>query len=180
MDIPYTDTLTYCSFYGVQMDEITAGNVQGFDPASVYKTYDDYASDAERYYLEYFLRDAYEYYGYDFKYYDGQPVDEEKVKELISHFDKINYYMSITTKFVFEEQLREKDKEKGIERAPELVEEEAQKALDAYMKAQDERRLSVARVFLKGLKFVNEKGQPLKMIPKLQLDPELLEQPLYR
>ena len=27
--------------------------------------------------------------------------------------------------------------------------------------------------------FINKDGQPLHMMPKLELDPELLEQPLY-
>ena len=33
---------------------------RGFDATAIYRTYDEYANDAERYYLEYFLRDAYE------------------------------------------------------------------------------------------------------------------------
>jgi len=39
--------------------------------------------------------------------------------------------------------------------------------------------LSVAKELLKSLEFVNEKGLPLKFIPKLKLDRTLLEQPLY-
>jgi len=40
-------------------------------------------------------------------------------------------------------------------------------------------RLSNARFLLRGLRFVNKKGQPLRMMPKLELDPALLEQPVY-
>jgi hypothetical protein len=34
-------------------------------------------------------------------------------------------------------------------------------------------------MMLHGLRFVSKDGKPLKMMPKLQLDPALLEQPLY-
>ena len=40
-------------------------------------------------------------------------------------------------------------------------------------------RRRVAAVLLKGLEFVNKNDQPLHMMPKLQLDLALLEQPLY-
>ena len=32
---------------------------------------------------------------------------------------------------------------------------------------------------MRGLRFINEDGQPLKMMTPLKLDPALLEQPLY-
>lgn len=184
LDIPYTDTLTYCSFYGEQMDEIGVGNVQGFDPASVYRTYDEYAGDEERYYLEYFLRDAYEYYGYDFKYYDGQPVDEIKIKALVENFHRLYHYMRITIKVFFENQVetewKDSCKDEASKHDDNAMEQEVEKRLDEYMESERERALSVAQTLMDGLKFVNEKGQPLKMIPKLELDPALLEQPLYR
>jgi hypothetical protein len=40
-------------------------------------------------------------------------------------------------------------------------------------------RLSLALYLLKGLRFINKNGQPLKMMKPLKLDPALLEQPLY-
>jgi len=43
--------------------------------------------------LEYFLRDAYEYYGYDFIAYDNGPMDEERVRQLAEGFDTLNGYM---------------------------------------------------------------------------------------
>ena len=81
--------MTYCSLNGEVDPESLAGNVRGFDPAAVYRTYDEYVNDAERTYIEYFLRDAYEYYGYGFQYYDGQPVDEAKAEELIRNWIKL-------------------------------------------------------------------------------------------
>ena len=40
-------------------------------------------------------------------------------------------------------------------------------------------RLKIAKVLLRGLDFINWRGQPLHMMPRLELDPALLEQPLY-
>ncbi len=37
----------------------------------------------------------------------------------------------------------------------------------------------IAAFLLRGLRFVNKNGQPLKMMKPLKLDPALLEQPLY-
>ena len=102
LDLPYTETMTYCSLLG-EKDPFSdlEGYAAGFDPSSVYKTYDDYVNDSERIYIEYFLRDAYEYYGYDFKYYDGGPMDMDRIRKLVSNFDKIDYYMRETWKKVY-------------------------------------------------------------------------------
>ena len=35
------------------------------------------------------MRDAYEYYGYDFKYYDGSEIDEERLLEWLNNFTVI-------------------------------------------------------------------------------------------
>ena len=42
-----------------------------------------------------------------------------------------------------------------------------------------ESRQKNAEILLRGLRFVNKRGQPLQMMKKLELDPALLEQPLY-
>ena len=59
LDIPYTESMTYCSDSTGLNPESYQGNVRGFDTATVYRTYDDYADDADRCLLEYFLRDVY-------------------------------------------------------------------------------------------------------------------------
>ena len=51
--------------------------------------------------------------------------------------------------------------------------------MDGIIAEADEKRLQIAKQLLKGLYFVNKNGQPLHMMPKLELDPALLEQPLY-
>lgn len=40
-------------------------------------------------------------------------------------------------------------------------------------------RLKLASRLMEGLYFINKNGQPLRMMPKLELDPALLDQPLY-
>ena len=43
-----------------------------------------------------------------------------------------------------------------------------------------EHRRRVTEILRSGLRFVNKDGQPLQMMPRLELDPALLEQSLYR
>lgn len=92
LDIPYTSSMTYCSQYG-HKDFIVEGNVSGFDPATVYRTYDEYINDAERIFIEYFLQDAYRFYGYGCQYYDGREYTEEEIKKLMEGFTTHDKYM---------------------------------------------------------------------------------------
>ena len=178
LDIPYTESMTYCSKNGERDPESLEGNVRGFDPSAVYRTYDEYINDAERSFVEYFLRDAYEYYGYDFHYYDGGPVDEARAEELVKGCTTIN---SFIRELWHDNVLM--DAGVKIEGA-ELTGEEREKAVEAYLDSliagKDENRLLIAKTLMRGLRFVNLKGQPLRMMKKLELDPALLEQPLYR
>lgn len=50
---------------------------------------------------------------------------------------------------------------------------------DKVMAAKREHRIKIMNIFLNGPRFINKNGQPLQMMKKLELDPELLEQPLY-
>ena len=177
LDLPYTESMTYCSMYGEIDPESLEGNVRGFDPAAVYRTYDEYANDAERYFLEYFLRDVYEYCGYGFQYYDGEPVDEARAEELIQGFTTINGLMRQT----WQENVisRAEFSIEGKELPSEVDAKARELALEQFMAGTDKNRLEVARLLLKGLFFINKKGQPLHMMPKLKLDEALLEQPLY-
>ena len=64
------------------------------------------------------------------------------------------------------------------------TEEEAQeiraKMLDDRLKDYHKNRVEITDVLMReGLRFVNRDGQPLHMMPRLKLDPALLEQPLY-
>ena len=123
------------------------------------------------------MRDAYEYYGYGFKYYDGKPVDEARAMELIDQFTTSNYYIRESWR---KNVLADVKVEKGGQPLPD---DEQEKSKEAYLEQRMEkirlRRISMAKSLLRNLHFVNKKGQPLQMMPKLELDPALLEQPLH-
>ncbi|MCI8422161.1 MAG: hypothetical protein HFF50_01300 [Lawsonibacter sp.] len=177
LDLPYTESMTYCSFQG-ERDPFSdvEDYATGFDPSSVYKTYDDFANDSERCYIEYFLRDAYEYFGYAFKYYDGGPMDLERIKTLVADFSKIDYYMRETWKKVYDTAGLSSN---GQPLADEIQQKMRQGMLDQRMAAHRQNREKNAEILMRGLRFVNRNGQPLHMMKKLELDPALLEQPIY-
>ena len=176
LDLPYTESMTYCSENG-EKDPTPGGDyAAGFDPSTVYRTYDDFINDDERYFIEYFLRDAYEYYGYSFHYYDGAPVDEARVKELIAGFTTVNRYIRETWKRVFEHAQVSVNGERVSAEEEQKMQEQM---LDDQMNSFDANRLANAKILLGSLRFVNKRNQPLRMMKKLELNPALLEQPLY-
>lgn len=166
LDIPYTESMTYCSSRLGLNPESLKGNARGFDPATVYRTYDEYANDDERAFLEYFMRDIYEACGYSFHYYKGEPVDEAWAREKIDGFTTLNSYIIRS--------LRECSKEVRVNGVRMENEEIAQ-----HMDGLNLNRMRIAELLLKNPRFVTRQGQPLRMIPVLQPDPALLEQPLY-
>ena len=169
LDLPYTESMTYCSSrLGVDPESL-AGNARGFDPATVYRTYDEFANDEERAFLEYFLRDAYEYYGYDFHYYQGEPVDEAWIEQKIRGFTCLDGYIEKSYQDVVQ------SKEISFKNGETPIDVTAVAPIPGY---QSNRR-RIADFLLRGLRFVNKQGQPLKMMKPLKLDPALLEQPLY-
>ena len=176
LDIPYTESMTYCSTEG-KRDKTTPGNDIGFSTGAVYRSYDEFATDAERCFIEYFMRDTYEYYGYDFQYYDGGPMDEERIRELICGFTAMNGLMRESW------QKNVLPKARMLRDGKEVVGDEIAVAqtewLNGLIVEADENRLRIAKLLSKDLCFVNKNGQPLRMMPKLELDPALLEQPLY-
>ena len=175
LDIPYTESMTYCSEQGVHDVETAEGNVVGFDTATVYRTYDEYATDEERAYIEFCLRDAYQYYGYDFHYYDGGPVDEAQIEKWVEGFTKSNRFIATSWKnnVLSKPMVGEGDDEETLDEA--LQEETLAKIKEKY----DAVRLKLAKRLMGNLYFVNKNGQPLRMMPKLELDPALLREPLY-
>ena len=179
LDLPYTESMTYCSEKGVHDVETAEGNVVGFDTATVYRTYDDYATDEERAYIEFCLRDAYEFYGYDFHYYDGTPVDEERLKNWLDGFTNINNYIAATWKnniLSDDKIIITRDGEKVAEGTNETI---RQQFLDQIRRKNDTVRLRIGKAMIDGLYFINKNGQPLRMMRKLELDPALLDEPLY-
>ena len=171
LDIPYTESMTYCSSRLGRDPESLEGNVRGFDPATVYRTYDEYANDDERAFLEYLMADIYKACGYDFHYYKGEPVDEAWVEEKIDHFSTMDGWIAHSLRQAFQTQ-----RAKGRRQTSQEEDEETIKEHLEYCR---ENRLHIAELLLKRPRFVTHGGQPLQMTPVLQPDPELLEQPLY-
>lgn len=169
LDLPYTESMTYCSSRKGIDPESLKGNARGFDPATVYRTYDEFANDEERAFLEYFLRDAYEYYGYDFHYYQGEPVDEAWIEQKIRGFTCLDGYIEKSYQDVVQ------SKEISFKNGETPIDVTAVAPIPGY---QSNRR-RIADFLLRGLRFVNKQGQPLNMMRRLKLDPALLEQPLY-
>lgn len=179
LDLPYTESMTYCSGLTGIDPESLAGNARGFDPVTVYRTYDDFANGAERSFIEYFMRDVYAAYGYDFHYYDGQPVDEERVRQWIAGFTTLNGHISDSLwQVLLAGKLAIRD-DQGVDVSSQMSREDFQKFMVVYIKNLDAVRLQIAQTLSTGLRFVNPKGQPLRMMPLLQPDPTLLDQPLY-
>lgn len=174
LDLPYTESMTYCSGRTGLNPESLKGNDRGFDPAAIYRTYDDFVDDADRALLEYFLRDVYEAYGYDFHYYKGEPVDLDWVKEKLDGIRHLDGFIAQSTA----EAVRQGFLKKGVpeEEAAEIGRREGEKQAERCR----ENRLRIMEVLLKNLYFINQDGQPLRMMKPLPLDPALLEQPLYR
>jgi len=176
LDIPYTESLTYCSQKGARDPESLEGNARGFDPVTVYRAYDEYASETERYLLEYFFRDVYDYCGYDFQYYDGAPLSDEKVVEMSRQLSVIDHYME---KSWFECVNRGALAALTVTMDGTTRVDLGGESTKMRMTSFQAHREKILKVLNRGLYFVNKKGQPLRMMPRLELDPALLEQPLY-
>lgn len=178
LDIPYTESMTYCSGPTGINPESLKGNDLGFDPAAIYRTYDDYVDDADRTILEYFMRDAYEYYGYDFHYYQGEPIDEAWIQEKLRGLQHLDSFIERTHFQYLQKNLEEKfaviSNGKQME-----CEKDCREAAQNQVKEFEENRKKILETLLRGLRFVNPQGQPLQLMKPLQLDPDLLEQPLY-
>lgn len=177
LDIPYTESMTYCSGRSGLNPESLKGNDLGFDPAAIYRTYDEYVNDADRSLLEYFLRDAYQEYGYDFHYYHGEKVDMDWVREKLKGVSNLDRRIRETTRRAIDR----KSKEGTIVSDGVTYEHEEGCELLTQHKMDEihKDRLQMTELLLKNLVFVNKDNQPLRLMKKLELDPELLEQPLY-
>ena len=103
-------------------------------------------------------------------------MDGERAAELIAGFTTLDHYIRETWRIVF----RGMEVAVNGERVAQETEEGVQdRLLEDHMENFARNRLANAKIMLEGLRFVNGNGQPLRMMPKLELDPALLEQPLY-
>ena len=177
LDIPYTESMTYCSGRAGLNPESLKGNDRGFDPAAIYRTYDEYVDDADRCLLEYFLRDAYREYGYEFHYYHGEPADMDWVREKLKGIRTLDGLIEETVR-----QAAARKCENGVIVLDSVTYQGKEgAALVAQKKMEDihKDRLEITELLMKGLTLVNSDNQPLHFMKKLELDPALLEQPLY-
>lgn len=169
LDVPYTESMTYCSDF----DGRDPGNI-GFSTAAVYRTYDEYCDQSERILIEYFLRDVYEVYGYGCESYDGSPMTQEKLEELVKN---AACGLEWVRKSWWENrEILGRQYQLEGEKLDRRIEAES---LDAIEKAK-ERRLLTVKILSHNLPFCNENGERLGFMKQLELDPDLLEQPLYR
>ena len=168
LDIPYTETMTYCSDF----EGRDPGGI-GFNTASVYRTYDEFCDVYERRMIEYMLRDVYEKYEYGYEQYDGKPMTPEEEEALL---EKCRRNLDATEKShrVNRERIGKKLDLEG-EALNSHLEEMINETLTSYRQA----RLLTVRVARYGLNFCNENGEKLMLMEPLKLDPALLEQPLY-
>ncbi len=190
LDLPYTESMTYCSKHGKRNPLSDVGNDVGFSPATIYRKNERYSNDFERAFIEFCMRDVYKFYGYDFEYYDGQPVDDAKLQNWLDNFTTLDKFIyDIYVERVVKDEVEKRIKQKMEELNGTLSDEEFAKAREnlindtmAYHMAEIRRkRLAVGRALLDdNLQFINKNGQPLHMMPMLELDPALLEMPLYR
>lgn len=168
VDIPYTESMTYCTTRRGINVAAGEGADAGFDLAPVYRTYDDYCDDADRAVLEYFLRRAYAAYGYEFHYYHGETVDTKWLQEKLNGFHHLDTLMSSAMARIVWETAGDKD---AVEKSVNT---------EKYMEEIHKHRMLIMELLLTDPCFISRNDQPLKMMKPLKLDPALLEQPLYR
>ena len=174
LDIPYTESMTYCSSEKGLNPESLEGNARGFDPVTIYRTYDDCADQFERALLEALMADVYRQYGYDFHYYNGEPVDEAWLENILAHCNCLYQMIRETFPAAYQRVMG------GIQQnANTEITYDVNQGLENYLQDMTDNRRRIAQTLLRGLRFVNANGQPLRFMKPLELDPALLEQPLY-
>lgn len=168
LDVPYAESMTYCS--GISGRD--PGNI-GFNTTAVYRTYDEYCDKNERIIIEYALRDVYQAYGYDYEHYDGQPMTQETLEDLV---ENAACGLEWVRKGWWDMRgLISKQTELEGEKLDAFIE---MMSADAVKRAKERRHLTL-RVLNYNLPFCNEKGERLRLMKMLEPVPELMEQPRY-
>lgn len=85
LNIPVTESMYRTTWCGLDRAGVTTENAvfDGFDPAPVYKKYDQYLSLFDKYRIELLTRNYMEAYGYHFKYYDGQSFSDRDLATMM-------------------------------------------------------------------------------------------------
>lgn len=151
LDIPYAESMKTCT-------NLNPNNPVGFGTGPVYRTYDEFANETEREILEYFFRDAYEFYGYRFNYYKGDAVDEAWLEEKLSEPLMLDRYIEDTSINAFRKLIKiDEEKEK-------LSDEEVMELVKKRIEGFHTNRLRVTKTLLNFARFVNQYGEPLHFI----------------
>ena len=181
VDLPYTESMTYCSVYGEYNATTGRTTDAGFSTNALKRTYEEFLGTPERYCLEYFLQDFYEHCGYDLQYYDGEPMDEERTKNFLDQFTVQDGLIRETIAVAFRHSAKKKAESDPTLSGTIITDEDinVDDAVNRHMINLNIQRMDTAKLLLQKPRFVNKAGQPLHMMPMLQLDPELLQQPLY-
>lgn len=106
-------------------------------------------------------------------------MDEERIKKWLEGFTNINGYISRSweNNVLNNEGLTITKKGQPV---PQKVTDEIKPLILADIcKKNNNIRLKIGTAMIDGLYFVNKNGQPLRMMPRLELDPALLQEPLY-
>ena len=189
LDLPYTETMTYCSYLGEHDPLSDVGNARGFSLDAIYLKNAEYANDTERAFIEFCMRDAYKFYGYDFEYWDGQPVDEERLNKWLTSFSIIDALIEQTRRelyqadsFMVMDDKQEKEARKLTEEDRLSVNTELTELMTKkFMEQIRGKRQVIGKILMQdNLQFINRNGQPLHMMPMLEPDPDLLVRPPYR
>ncbi len=191
LDIPYTDTMKYCSRFGKIDAESDKTSVVGFDTRPVFRKYEDFVDPEEQYILEYMQQPAYRQYKYDFLYYDGKEMTEEKIDYLISKCNKHKefYYDRMKEVLLNNEDYFEKVAHSIIEKVPEkyadknslndnkseIIEQIAQN----YYEKQIHKLKEVLMTVDPNARVIDENGDDKVFMKLLEPIEELMVEPLY-
>lgn len=152
LNVPVTQSMFHTTWCGLTRDGVSTDNkaFEGFDPAPVYKSYDQYLSVFDKYRIELLLRHLIEAYGYQAKYYDGQQFSDSEIVKMM----ELPFLCESMKNLVSPEQ-RRAEREKGSE----------------FIK------LAVA---IKKFPFTLNRGtEQFTFLPWLRPKEDLLEQPLF-
>ena len=182
LDLPYTESMRGCSRAGERdpLSEDDPSAARGMDPSAVYRTYDDYAGDPERILIEWCFRDACAAYGYDPQWWDGSPLDEARVSELVERTTVLDHWILEDWESASRQARRSPDGTWDLIDPPEeMPPEERRRIIEERLDDYHYFRRIFARAVGMGLRYVSKDGTPLRMTPLLRPDPALVDGPLY-
>ena len=179
LDIPYTESMTYCSGRTGLNPESLPGNDLGFDPAAIYRTYDEYINDEDRCLLEYFMQDVYATYGYDFHYYHEEKMNMDLVKQKLQGLHHLDQLIHETVSTAIRKKAEKANITFQFNGSTWNGAEGSEHVADKRLENCAQNRIRITGMLLWKPNFVNPDGQPLRLMKKLELNPALLEQPLY-